>query len=89
MIGSAYMARATLFVNISQKKLVLYLKAAKNASRPPGSSKVQKILHHHLFSRLFKEKINDVGFFALYRNLGSGSIFRNFSGIKLAFSEKF
>ena len=65
MTDSAYMARATFFVNISQKKLVLSTKAAKNASR------------FHQFSRLFEEKIDDdLGFYAFYQNL---EVWKHFS----------
>ena len=65
MTDGAYMARATFFVNISQKKLVLSTKAAKNASR------------FHQFSRLFEEKIDDdLGFYAFYQNL---EVWKHFS----------
>ena len=64
MTDSAYMARDTFFVNISQKKLVLSTKAAKNASR------------FHQFSRLFEEKIDDLGFYAFYQNL---EVWKHFS----------
>ena len=64
MTDSAYMARATFFVNISQKKLVLSTKAAKNASR------------FHQFSRIFEETIDDLGFYVFYQNL---EVWKHFS----------